>query len=59
METQTPIDKDKESITLKQTSKGFYYWEIKVKDDVLESMTIDRLETMDKILREKYGSETD
>ena len=45
---------EKERITLEYTAKGFANWTISLKDEVVSSVTIERLEVLDKMMREKF-----
>ena len=57
---EEPINIQKESIKLMKMSKG-YNWEIKIvavsKPNLIEETDLDRLEEIDKKLRDRYGKQ--
>ena len=48
------FDESKESIELIKNSKG-YAWKIKLKEEILTTQTVERLEILNKQLELNYG----
>lgn len=53
-DTKNYSNTEKERITLEYTAKGFANWTISLKDDLVSSTTIERLEALDKLMRDKF-----
>jgi len=54
METQTIQENEKERITLEYTAKGFANWTISLKETIINTQTLERLETIDKEMRARF-----
>jgi hypothetical protein len=51
---ETQNKSDKEMISLDMTTKGLYYWNVKVKAEKISQEDIERLVEVDKQLRIKF-----
>lgn len=59
METETLLPEQKESIMLKRNFKGEFAWEIKVKDDPIDDLSIKKLKALNETLEVQYGNQGD
>jgi hypothetical protein len=54
MENTNLTENEKERIVLEYTAKGFANWTISLKDVVISPATLERLQTLDNEMRERF-----